>query len=82
MEEVRGIQETLSCQSRHLGLAYPWGQTSLSSRELDWEPGCSDSSHNSNSNRVLGLVVRYSGPLRIHNNNRLYLVLPPTKPNR
>ena len=68
LEEVRGIQETPFFQSRHLGVAYPRVRTSLSSKELDWEPRCSDSSPN--SNRVLGLVVRCSGPPRIKHNSR------------
>ena len=36
-------------------------------------PHCSGSNPNSNSNRVLGLVVHCSGPLRIKHNNRDFL---------
>ena len=75
LEEVHGIQETPFCQSRLLGVAHPLAQIRNSHKELGWGPRSLDS--NLNSSRILGLVVRYLGPLKIKHNNREPFSLDP-----
>ena len=76
LEGARGIQETLFCQSQHLGVARPL-PINLNSKErdrdhryLDSSRNNSSNSHSNNNNRAPRLVVHYLGRLKIKHNNR------------
>ena len=76
LEGARGIQETLFCQSQHLGVARPL-PINLNSKERDRDHRYLDSSRNNssnsnsnNNNRAPRLVVHYLGRLKIKHNNR------------